>query len=276
MLPTMIGSATRLVAIIGTPIAQVKSPQNFNAYFDAARHDRAMIPIDLRSEQVEDFVNAVRGWENLDGFVVTVPHKTAVARLIDDMTPRAQFLGAANVVRRLADGRLSGDMTDGEGFLQALRENDFSVEGKSALLVGAGGAGRAIGHALAEAGLSDLFVSDIDTARAATLSSQLAEAFPHLVFDAGAIPDRAFDLVVNASPCGMGDADPLPVPQAVIDLIPPDGLAADVVTSPERTRFLALAAHRGLKIQFGHEMARAQLMALGRAMGVIGETQSHG
>jgi len=102
MLPTMIGSATRLVAIIGTPIAQVKSPQNFNAYFDAARHDRAMIPIDLRSEQVEDFVNAVRGWENLDGFVVTVPHKTAIARLIDDMTPRAQFLGAANVVRRHA------------------------------------------------------------------------------------------------------------------------------------------------------------------------------
>ena len=72
-------------------------------------------------------------------------------------------------------------------------------------------------------------------------------------------------------------ATPIPcLPQAVIDLIPPDGLAADVVTSPERTRFLALAAHRGLKIQLGHEMARAQLMALGRAMGVIGETQSHG
>ena len=268
----MIGSITRLVAMIGTPIAQAKSPWNFNTHFAAMREDRAMIPIDLRPEQVEDFVRAVRGWDNLDGFVVTVPHKTVIARLIDELTPRAQFLGAANVVRRHADGRLSGDMTDGEGFLQAAKANGFSAEGKSALLIGAGGAGRAIGHALAEAGVSALFISDIDEAQAAALSSRLADAFPDVVVRAGFIPERAFDLVVNASPCGMGAADPLPVPQAVIELIAPDGLAADVVTSPERTRFLELAAQRGLKIQFGHQMAGAQLYALGRAMGVIEET----
>jgi len=66
----MIGNTTRLVAMIGTPIAQVKSPENFNTFFAASHEDRAMIPIDLRPEQVEDFVRSVRGWENLDGFVV--------------------------------------------------------------------------------------------------------------------------------------------------------------------------------------------------------------
>uniref|UniRef100_UPI003100BAE1 shikimate dehydrogenase family protein n=1 Tax=Neorhizobium sp. EC2-8 TaxID=3129230 RepID=UPI003100BAE1 len=266
----MIGSTTRLVAMIGTPIAQVKSPQNFNTRFAANHEDRAMVPIDLRPEQVEDFVRSVRGWENLDGFVVTIPHKTAVARLIDELTPRAQFLDAANVVRRYPDGRLCGDNTDGEGFLQAAKANGFSAADKSVLLVGAGAAGRAIAHALAEAGISGLFISDIDEARAATLASRLATMFPDLAVEAGTAPQRVFDLVVNASPCGMNAADPLPVPAAVIALMSPDGLAADVVTSPERTPFLELAAQRGLKTQFGHEMAKAQLFALGRAMGVIG------
>lgn len=267
----MIGSTTRLVAIIGTPIAQVKSPENFNTFFAANHEDRAMIPIDLRPEQVEDFVRSVRGWENLDGFVVTIPYKTAVARLLDELTPRAKFLGAANVVRRHADGRLSGDMTDGEGFIQAAKANGFFAFGKSALLVGAGAAGRAIGHALAEKGVSELFINDIEEVQAETLRCRLAVMFPDLLVGSGPIPQRAFDLVVNASPCGMLAADPLPVPENVITLIAPDGLAADVVTSPERTPFLDLAAQRWLTIQLGHEMAKAQLLALGGAMGVIGE-----
>ncbi|MCK8779502.1 shikimate dehydrogenase [Rhizobium sp. NTR19] len=266
----MIGSSTRLVAMIGTPIIQARSPRNFNRYFDARNEDRAMIPVDLRPEQVADFVAAARGWDNLDGFVVTIPHKTAVAGLVDDMTPRAKFLGAVNVVRRHPDGRLSGDMTDGEGFLLAARANGFDAADKTALVVGAGGAGRAIGHALAEAGLSELFIHDVDEAAANSLCSRLKEAFPSLAVAAGSIPQRRFDLVVNASPCGMGGNDPLPVPEEVIKAINPGGLAADVVTSPERTRFLELAAHHGVKIQFGHQMAGAQMEALGRAMGVMG------
>lgn len=266
----MIGSSTRLVAMIGTPIKQAKSPVNFNTYFATTGEDRAMIPIDLRSEQVEDFIKLVRGWENLDGFVVTIPHKTAVARLIDELTLRAQFLEAINVVRRHADGRLSGDMTDGEGFIQAAKDNGFVACGKSALLIGAGAAGRAIAHALAEAGLSELFISDINEAQAATLAARLADLFPNLTVQAGPIPQKTFDLLANASPCGMGVKDPLPVPESAMSLMAPGGLVADVVTSPEQTPLLKLAAQRGLKIQLGHEMAKAQLFALGRAMGVIG------
>ncbi|WP_105439242.1 shikimate dehydrogenase [Neorhizobium sp. T25_13] len=265
----MTGSTTRLVAIIGTPIAQVKSPDNFNRHFAAAGEDRVMIPVDLKPEQVADFVRAVRGWENLDGFVVTIPHKSAVAELIDELTLRARFLGAANVVCRHPDGRLSGDMTDGEGFVRAARAHGFTAAAKSVLLVGAGAAGRAIGHALADQGASEIFISDMHQAAAEMLAARLTEAFPGLAISAGDIPERAFDLVVNASPCGMGQADPLPVPQSIIDLMPAAGLAADVITSPEQTPFLTLAAKRGLKIQLGREMAKAQLFALGAAMGVM-------
>ncbi|MCZ7859150.1 shikimate dehydrogenase [Agrobacterium salinitolerans] len=265
----MIGASTRLVAIIGSPIAQVKSPHNFNSHFEKDRLDRAMIAIDLTAGQVADFVAMVRGWQNLDGFVVTIPHKNAVARLIEDLSPRARFLGAVNVVRRHPDGNLSGDMTDGAGFVDALRARGFSVKGKSALLIGAGAAGSAIAQALAETGLAELSIQDLDAMRAKMLVAKLSSAFPecHCAVATGDV--RLFELVVNCSPAGMRDLDPQPVAQSIIEMMPADGLAAEVITSPEHTLFLKAAAARGLAVQTGVEMAKAQFQLLAQVMGIM-------
>jgi shikimate dehydrogenase len=269
----LIDSETRLVAIIGSPVVQVKSPGNFNRYFADRHLDRAMIAIDLLADHVADFVATVRGWQNLDGFVVTIPHKGTVADLVDELSETARFLGVANVVRRHPDGRLSGDMTDGEGFLAASGMHGFKPAGCNALLVGAGAAGSAIGYALAAAGVSHLVICDHQEDRADDLAARLAGAFPAVAISAGAVPLRCFDLIVNASSSGMNAEGPLPVPGAVLDLMPPDGLVADVVTCPKMTPLLGLATQRGLKIQTGEEMARAQLFTLARAMGIIdGET----
>lgn len=265
----MIGASTRLVAIIGSPIAQVKSPDNFNRYFEDKGLDRAMIALDLTAGRVADFVAMVRGWQNLDGFVVTIPHKTAVARLIDDLSPRARFLGAVNAVRRHPDGHLSGDMTDGTGFVEALRTRGFSVEGKSALLVGAGAAGSAIAQALAETGLAELSIQDIDAMCAKKLVEKLATAFPQCRSAVATSEARPFDLVVNCSPAGMRDLDPQPIAQSIIDIMPADGLAAEVITSPQYTPFLRAAAARGLAVQTGVEMAKAQFQLLRQAMGIM-------
>lgn len=268
----MIGAHTRLVAMIGSPISQVKSPENFNRHFEANGIDRAMIAIDLHPDRVADFVMTARGWQNLDGFVVTIPHKSAVAALIDNLSPRARFLGAVNVVRRDPEGRLSGDMTDGIGFTKALRERGFAMRGKSALLVGAGAAGSAIAQALAEADLSDLTITDLDIERARALAGMIALAYPHCRSVAtGEIETQMFDLIVNCSPVGMRDGDPSPVEDILIQHMPESGLAADVITSPKRTPFLQAAAARGLQIQTGSEMARAQMLLMGRAMCVIDE-----
>ncbi|EKF60339.1 shikimate dehydrogenase [Agrobacterium albertimagni AOL15] len=262
----MIGASTRLVAIIGSPITQVKSPENFNRYFEDIGLDRAMIALDLKARHVADFVAMVRGWENLDGFVVTIPHKSAVAALIDEVSPRALWLGAVNVVRRHPDGRLSGDMTDGTGFVEALRARGFALKGKSALLIGAGAAGSAIALALAETGLADLSIQDVEAERASTLVDKLTVAFPHCCSALMVGEARPFDLVVNCSPAGMFELDPQPVAQRIIDAMPPEGMAAEVITSPELTPFLRAALARGLAVQTGVEMAMAQFQLLRKVM----------
>lgn len=267
----MIRGTTRIVAIIGSPVAQVKSPENFNTAFAQAGTDSAMIAMDIKPEAIGDFLSLARRWENLDGFVVTIPHKQAIAAGIDAVTERAALLGATNVVRREADGTLRGDMVDGLGFVAAARANGFDPAGKSALVVGSGGAGSAIAHALCEAGVRRLAISDIDEARAARLADQLTKAFPAAEVAASVGSPAGFDLVVNATPLGMKSGDPLPVADGVLANLPGSALVADVVTSPEVTPLLQAARTRGLATQTGPEMAKAQLGLLGRFMNVMGE-----
>ena len=112
----MISGTTQVVAVIGHPIAQVKSPDNFNRYFAEQHMDSVMIPVDIVPDAVAAYLNALRGWQNMTGVLVTVPHKQRAAALVDDLTPRARRLNAVNVIRKLADGRLQGDMLDGVGF----------------------------------------------------------------------------------------------------------------------------------------------------------------
>ncbi len=140
----MVSGFTQVVAVIGHPITQVKSPENFNHYFASQHLDKVMIPVDIAPEAVADYLNALRGWRNMSGILVTVPHKQRVAGLLDTLTPRARHLNAVNVVRKLADGRLEGDMLDGVGFQRAAQAHGFQPAGKRALLSGCGGVGSAI------------------------------------------------------------------------------------------------------------------------------------
>ncbi|MEO6015825.1 MAG: shikimate dehydrogenase, partial [Polaromonas sp.] len=121
----MVKSSTGLVLMVGTPIVQTKSPENFNTYFEGAGKDLVMIGMDVQADALDACVAMMRGWNNLGGFVVTVPHKQAFAARIDSLSARAAALGAVNVVRREPDGRLVGDMVDGFGFLNAARTHGF-------------------------------------------------------------------------------------------------------------------------------------------------------
>ncbi|VTM17586.1 shikimate 5-dehydrogenase [Raoultella terrigena] len=88
----MVSGFTQVVAVIGHPITQVKSPENFNRYFAGQGQDSVMIPVDIVPEAVADYLNALRGWQNMSGVLVTVPHKQRVASLVDELTPRARHL----------------------------------------------------------------------------------------------------------------------------------------------------------------------------------------
>lgn len=265
----IVKGSTRVCAIIGTPIAQVKSPENFNRAFAEAGRDGVMIGMDVPASGISDFISLVRGWQNLDGFVVTIPHKQVIAASVDQVSSRVKMLGAANVVRREADGTLIADMVDGLGYVAALRNNGFEPEGKNALLIGSGGAGGAIAHALCEAGVASLVISEIDAERAERLASMLRSEFPSVAISITRGELATYDLVANATPLGMKDSDPLPLNADLIATLKDSAFVTDVVTSPEVTPFLAAARERGLKIQTGPEMAKAQLGLLGDHMGVF-------
>lgn len=273
----MISGTTDIVIIAGEPIRQVKSPQNFNQWFESRNQDTAMIGMDLAADSVEAFTAAARGWHNLRGVVVTVPHKQAFAKLCDTLTPRARALGATNVVRRNADGTLAGDMVDGFGFLGAARAHGFSSSGGKALVVGAGGVGSAIAFALCETGIAQLWLVDVNADRLKALAALIRKHFPHVATRLECDSLDGLDLIVNATPIGMARAGDLisgsnlPLSETLLDTLSPSALVADVVTSPDVTPLLALAKTKGCRIQKGAEMAKAQLEFLGGFMGVMPE-----
>jgi shikimate dehydrogenase len=265
----IVRGTTRISQIIGHPIAQVRSPELFNQELERLGADAVLIPVDVSPEQLRDFVAFQRGWHNSYGFVVTIPHKRAVVEHLDELTDRAKRLQAVNVVRRDVDGRLTGDMVDGLGFIAAARKNGFEPESRSALVIGTGGAGSAIVDALCDGGIARLALSDLDPARVTWMRGVFGAAFPEVEFLEASGDLGSFDLVVNASPVGMGDTGELPVPQALLGTLRPGTLVADVVTKPPMTPFLLAAQERGCQVQTGPEMAAGQIGILGRFMSVF-------
>lgn len=256
--------ATRTLCIVGHPTVQVKSPGVFNARFAALGIDAVMFSVDVAPSGIQSFIALLRAWENSPGCVVTVPHKQAVAAACDELSVRSRALGVVNVVRREQDGRLIGDMTDGLGFVQAARGHGVVLEGCRAAVIGCGGAGSAIAHALAEAGAKALQLTDPDVTRRKRLAALLREAFAGLevreeVGDLGGL-----DIVANASPVGMNDDARLPF---AADSLSPPTLVADVVTRPEMTPWLLEAKSRGCAIQTGLEMTQGQVREMAAHLG---------
>jgi shikimate dehydrogenase len=246
---------SRFYAIIGHPIAQVRSPTIFNGYIAEHDYDGAMIAMDILPGAMDSFFAMLRGWENCGGVGVTVPHKQAALANCDEASDRAKRIGACNLVQRMPDGRLVGDMTDGLGFLSALGKHGVSVKARNFVLIGAGGAGSAIAHAVADNGARRLAVLDLDGGRRDALLSSLRKHYPGVDVTGEAGDPAAIDILANATPMGMKADDPLPFP---LDGIRSTTMVADAVTKPPMTKFLEQAKARGCPIQQGNEMADAQ------------------
>jgi shikimate dehydrogenase len=253
MLPALNG-ATRIHVTIGDPIAQVKSPAGVTQGFYARGADAIMIPLQVKPADIDDFFHLAKKLPNLDGIIITVPHKPVAFRHCDDTSERARVLEVCNVMRRTSEGRWTGDMTDGGGFVAALKRNGFDLSRKRALQVGAGGAGSAIALALSTEGAS-LTLVDIDRAKRDALIARLGQ-HGHKVAAADNADSSGFDLVVNATPAGMKDGDPLPVDASMLS---GSQFVADVITIPAMTPLLEAAKAKGCRTQTGVEMFNAQV-----------------
>jgi shikimate dehydrogenase len=187
-----------------------------------------VLPAHVRPRDLAMWAGGVGAMRNCDGIVVTVPHKFAALALCGSVTPRAASIGAVNAIRRDADGAWFGDMCDGVAYVSALRNAGCNPSGKRTLLVGAGGAGSAIGHALVDAGVAALAIHDADPARRDALMTRL-RSYGALVPSPGSADPSGFDLAINATPMGMQAQDPLPLNT---DRLTPDTFVGDVVTLP--------------------------------------------
>ena len=244
-----LSGATRIVPVVGDPIAQVKSPGGVTAAFEARGADALCYPVQVAPADFANFITSVRATKNMDGVIVTVPHKFAAHDACDRLSDRAAFLKTVNTIRRLPDGTLQGDMFDGLGFVAACQDNGCEFAGKRALLVGAGGAGTAIAHAVASAGVSELAIAEVDLVRRGELVARLRDAG----FNVTAAPADAtgFDIVLNATPMGMRESDPTPVPVATLRA---GMFVGDVVTKPEVPPLIEAARALGCKTSNGIAM----------------------
>lgn len=248
--PDALNGATRVHFIAGDPIAQVKSPAGVTEAFLARGHNAMVMPAHVAPVDLAHWHAGVSLAQNVDGIIATVPHKFAAFELCATTSDRAGFLHAVNVMRRNADGTWHGDMFDGLGFVEAMRGKGCEPEGRKALLVGAGGAGSAIAHALVMAGVGTLAIGDQSEARRRTLAHRLASLGKARIVHGGDDP-TGYDVVVNATPAGMRDADPSPI---AVDRLLPAMFVGCVITVPAITPLIAAARAKGCDTMIGADM----------------------
>lgn len=236
---------------MGWPIEHSISPAMHNAAFDAAGLNWRYVPLSVHPDRVGEAVRGLRAL-GFAGYNVTVPHKRAVMEYLDEITEQARAIGAVNTIVIQPDGRMVGHNTDALGFLRALAEGGFRPEGSRSVVIGAGGAARAVAYALASTGAA-VTILNRTLSRAQSLVADLASLFPSLPLRALPLSPSTLrqevpsaDLLVNATPLGMWPQvkrspwpDELPMP--------PSLTVFDLVYNPLETKLMRQAREAGAR-----------------------------
>jgi shikimate dehydrogenase len=254
----MITGHTQLIAHIGYPTHTFKSPMIYNPYFEHVGVDVVVVPMGCQTPDYPAFLKSVFTLTNICGALITMPHKVVTVGLLDEVTPTVKVAGACNAVKRTADGRLVGDMFDGAGFVRGVLRKGLTLRGARVLVVGSGGVGCAIAASLAAEGIAAMALFDVNTAAAEALGQRLKANYPAIEVRTGSNDPAGFDLVVNATPMGMNEGDPLPLD---VSRLAPSTFVGEVVMRTEMTAFLTAAQARGCRVQVGSDMLFEQIPA---------------
>ena len=242
---TVPGAHTRLAAVIGSPVRHSLSPAMHNAAFAELGLDWVYVACEVAPGSVGAAFAGARAL-GLGGLSVTIPHKAAALAEVDELTPTARAVGAVNTVVPRGDGRLLGENTDGPGFLASLADEGFLPAGRHCAVIGAGGAARAVVHALGGAGVAAVVVVNRSTDR--------AEETAALAGSAGRVGVAAdvkqADLVVNATPLGLAGGEVTQLPVSA-DLLGDGQLVVDLVPNPAVTPLMRAARERGARVAGG-------------------------
>lgn len=252
----VINPNTRCLGIFGNPLQHSLSPWLHNLTLQHLGQNYVYLPLQIEPERLEGAVSALCSL-GFRGVNVTIPFKEKVIQYLDELSPESAACGSVNVIINNS-GRLSGHNTDGTGFIRALSEQ-LADQRESALLMGCGGAARAIAYQLAAVGFQKLVLLDVDYERARALADFILRVRPlevlplsmnQAVFNEMA---RGVDLVINCTPVGMYPAiDQSPV--TTLHTLGPDTICCDIVYNPRMTRFLLMAQEADLKTVDGLSM----------------------
>jgi shikimate dehydrogenase len=251
----VISGKTRVCGVIGDPIEHTLSPTIHNAAFDQLKLDFVFLAFRVKAADLENAVRGMRGLA-IHGLNVTMPHKSTVISFLDEVDATVQFLGSANTILN-KDGKLSGFNTDGVGALKALRENGVALSEKKMLLLGAGGAAKAIAFSLAKE-VGELAILNRAAEKAKELAETLGRMFNKKVVGGGLSSDaiaknlRDSDILINATSVGMK-------PNLTQSLVAPQWLKSDlavmdIVYNPVETKLAKDAKAAGAKVISGVEM----------------------
>ncbi|MBS1127485.1 MAG: aroE [Nitrospirae bacterium] len=214
---------TKITGLYGYPVEHTLSPLMHNAAFEYLGIDYCYLPFSVHPDSLKNAVEAIRAL-NLTGVNITIPHKEAVLPCLDNVNEEALFIGAVNTIVN-QEGKLTGYNTDGRGFMRSLSENNISADNKKVLIVGAGGASRAISYYLSEKA-DTLYLFDTDKIKLKKLASDLSGVRDNITTLHHTADLSAFDVLINATPLGLKATDPLPLDvsalaahQTVCDLI---------------------------------------------------------
>ncbi|HID56070.1 TPA: shikimate dehydrogenase [Candidatus Poribacteria bacterium] len=248
---------TKVVGVIGDPVEHSRSPQMHNAAFEALGLNYVYVPFHVPRGRIRQALEGLKAL-GVVGINVTIPHKREALKFADQSSEEAKLIGAANTLS-FRDGKVIADNTDGRGFIEALRAIGVGdLAGKRALVLGAGGASRAICVALAREGVSGITVANRTIERAEELAELISENFDEVEVKSIPLEERFLaeemalnDLLVNATSVGMKPSDPM--------LIHPEWLHSglivyDVVYTPPETKLVRAAKEKGLRCSGGIDM----------------------
>jgi shikimate dehydrogenase len=247
----MIRGTTTLIAHLGYPTEAFKAPMIYNPWFERKGIEAAVVPLGVQAEDYPALLPMLLRVTNVHGALVTMPHKVTTARLVDELTTTAKIAGACNAILRRPDGSLLGDMFDGAGFVRGVERKGKRIAGARALVVGSGGVGSAIAASLAAAAPAAIGLFDAIPTSAEALGERLRSHYPALQITTGSNDPDGYDIVVNATPLGTKQGDPLPVD---ISRLAPGTFVGEVVMKEEFTPFLRAAMQKDCPVQIGTDM----------------------
>ena len=259
-----ISGQTRIFACISDPIEHVRAPSVLNKLFEKHGVDAVMVPMHIPPVGLKSAISGLRAMPNFGGMAITLPHKLPIMAFCDEIGRQGQLVGAVNFAAFDEQRRLFADNCDGKGFVDGMLAAGFEVAGRETLMVGAGGAARAIAFSLADVGVARLGIANRTRQKAEELSDAVKAAYPDVDVSACEVDPRGFETVINTTSLGLKDTDALPVNP---NLLEQRQLVAEIIMNPVDTPILKAAQAKGCPVHYGRPMFDHQASIIAKLFG---------